>query len=181
MFPDQPYLTLLYRALFSTAYFGLFRIGELTKGMHPVLAKDVHIADNKRKMLFILHTSKMHWTDVKPQIIKIMSKGIALVEKESNYCPYRILQQYLAVRECSFIQRDEPFFVFCDRSPVTADNMRNTLKKTLLKAGFDADFYNSRSFRSGRAGDLQDLGLSLESVKKIGRWKSNSVFTYLRN
>ena len=34
----QTFLAALYRALFSTAYFGLFRVGELTKGEHPVLA-----------------------------------------------------------------------------------------------------------------------------------------------
>ena len=58
---NQPYLSLLYRMLFSTTYFGLFRVGEVTAGDHPILAKDVHIAKNKEKMLFILRTSKTHW------------------------------------------------------------------------------------------------------------------------
>ena len=38
IFDNQPFLRVLYRALFSTAYFGLFRVGELTSGDHPVLA-----------------------------------------------------------------------------------------------------------------------------------------------
>ena len=44
---NQPYLSLLYHTIISTAYYGLFRIGELTSGDHPVLAQDVHIGTNK--------------------------------------------------------------------------------------------------------------------------------------
>ena len=63
LFAAQPFLL----NLFSTAYFGLFRVGELTTGDHPVLARDVHIGINKKKMLFLLRTSKTHWKDSKPK------------------------------------------------------------------------------------------------------------------
>ena len=56
----QPYLVILYKALMATAYFGLFRVGELTESEHVVKARDVHIALNKDKLMFILHTSKTH-------------------------------------------------------------------------------------------------------------------------
>ena len=36
-------------AIFSTMYFGLFRIGELRMGQHAVLARDMHIAFNKKE------------------------------------------------------------------------------------------------------------------------------------
>ena len=58
---NQPYLRSLFMMLFSTAYFGLFRVGELATGDHPVLARDVHISYNKRKILFVLRTSKTLW------------------------------------------------------------------------------------------------------------------------
>ena len=38
---NQPYLKSLYLVPFSAMYYGLFRISEVTKGTHPVLAKDV--------------------------------------------------------------------------------------------------------------------------------------------
>ena len=189
IFPQQPYLILLYQTLFSTAYFGLFWIGELTSGTHPVMAKDVHISENKDKLLFILHTSKTHGQDSKPQMVKITSKKIntphlalqKLQYSQSNWCPFSLLQRYLDVRKRGFITINEPFFIFRDRTPVSPDNMRTALKRTLTAAGFVPTLYNVRSFRSERAGDLLDLGLSLESVKEIRRWKSNSVYTYLRN
>ena len=104
IFSSQPYLMRLYQALFSTAYFGLFRIGELTTGDHPIKARDVHVGVNKKKLLFLLHTSKTHWKNVKPQTVKITSQDVKLVMGESNinrakrghcFCPYNILIQYV--------------------------------------------------------------------------------------
>ena len=45
---SQSYLAHMYIALFSTAYFGLFRVGELISGTHPVMVSDVHIGRNKQ-------------------------------------------------------------------------------------------------------------------------------------
>ena len=44
----QLYLLSLYQALFSTAYYGLLRVGELTASSHTIKARDVHIAQNKQ-------------------------------------------------------------------------------------------------------------------------------------
>ena len=57
---SQPYLAKLYTSLFATAYYGLFTVGELTAGTHPVRVTDIHVADNKNKILFVLCTSKTH-------------------------------------------------------------------------------------------------------------------------
>ena len=73
IYQDQPYLSRLYSAMLSTAYYGLFRVGEISSGSHPILVKDVHIAQNKNKMLFVLHTSKTHRKGNKPQLFKIIA------------------------------------------------------------------------------------------------------------
>ena len=72
---NQSYLLVLYKALFVTAYFGLFRIGELTQSAHVVLAKDVHIGTNKKKLLFVLRSSKTHGEDSRPQTVRICAVG----------------------------------------------------------------------------------------------------------
>ena len=69
----QNYLSVMYSCLLSTAYYRLFRVSELTSGVHPVLACDVQIAKNKKKSLFILRTSKTHGKSAKPQMVKISS------------------------------------------------------------------------------------------------------------
>ena len=85
---NQNYLRILYKTLFSTAYFGLFHVGELTTSDHPVLARDVHIGVNKRKIMFILRTSKTHWKNTRPQSVKISStkkvKDVKTIRREQN-------------------------------------------------------------------------------------------------
>ena len=138
IFSGQPFLEALYKALFSTAYFGLFRVGELTSGSHPILAKDVHIGINKNKMLFVLHSSKTHGKDSKPQIVMITQEALSKssfqnlfyprVQPVSRYaslqfCPYELLHEYLAWHG-GFTSLTEPFFIFRDRTPVSPNNMR---------------------------------------------------------
>ena len=188
IFAEQPYLKDLYRALLSTAYFGLFRVGELTAapGAHQVLASDVHIGINKDKILFILRSSKTHGKSSSPQLIKITSSRQAQLKGWHQHlhlrppCLFALLQTYLSARENSK-SYNEPFFVFKNRVPVTAAQFRASLKRCLKSSGFDDKLYTSHCFRIGRSCDLYKCGVSIENIKKLGRWKSNAVFQYLRN
>ena len=182
---QQPYLECLYKAIFITTYFGLFRIGEVTDSTHVVKVKDVHIADNKPKILFMLHTSKIHNRGDKPQIIKLSATKSSIkthkVTGQEICCPFTILQAYLKIRR-SYKSVEEQFFVFRDRSPVTPVQFRNVLKSILRSEGFDERFYSGHSFRIGRSQDLWKMGLSIDQIRKLGRWseKSNVVYTYLK-
>ena len=172
----QIYNCHLILALFSTVYYGLFRVGELTNSQHVVKACDVHLGINKCKMLFILRTSKTHSKGSPLQIIKIMSSGPFT---SSQFCPYKLLNNYLNSRK-GFVTEQEQFFVFRDRSCIDPSFFRKTLKHMLNLSGFDNTYYSCHSFRSGRPLDLLQLGLSVETIKKLGRWKSNAVYVYLR-
>ena len=98
---NQPYLEHLYAALLVSGYYGLLRVGELTNGPDCLLANNVHVAVNKRKLLFMLMSSKTHNKGDKPQIIKI--SGRARPASETTHganrycCPYAIIQQYISV------------------------------------------------------------------------------------
>ena len=95
------------------AYFGLLRLGELTADPHAILAKNVHLGENKNKILFILESSKTHGKDKKPQLVKISSRAINeySANKRKNYkiyqhstdaeptlCAYTILREFLRNR-----------------------------------------------------------------------------------
>ena len=142
----QPYLTVLYTAIFASAYYGLLRIGEVASGTHPVRAYDVHVGENKRKIRFYLRTSKTHWTDVKPQEISFSST--CKFEAQVN-CPYRILREYMNQCPQRCINTQEPFFIFSDRTPITTEQTRAVLKQMLNLTGLDADLYNFHSLRIG--------------------------------
>ena len=63
--------------MLSTTCYGLFRVSELawTKSGHAALVKDVQIASNKNKFLFVLRSSKTHGAESPPQLVKIASDG----------------------------------------------------------------------------------------------------------
>ena len=184
----QVYLVKLYLALLSTTYYGLFCIGEVTDSQHSVKASDVHIAKNKNKILFILHSSKKHDLDQPPQTIKITSlkmKGeqrhaaVANCLEVRSHCPYVLLQNYLNCRK-KYKDDDENFFIFLDGSAVKPQHFHFLLKCMLQKLQIDDTHYQCHGLHAGRAMDLLKYGLSVETIKKIGHWKSNAVYAYLR-
>ena len=162
-------------------YFGLFRISEVTTtaSMHVIKVKDVHIGQNKKKILFILHSSKTHGEYSRPQMVKINSKLIASGKTNQSYCPFANLHEYIQQRP-HYLSPQEPFFVVRDNTPVTAYHMRSTLKIMLQVGGFEEQLYTCHSLRGGRAQDLLKCGISVETIKKLGRWKSNIVYVYLK-
>ena len=184
---SQIYLATVYQALFITAYYGLFRVGELTHGPHAILARNVHIALNKCKMLFILEMSKTHTKGNKPQLVKItrVSSIGEQPKKATNQagliysCPFDILQHYLLMRpQCR--ENNQQFFVFADSSPIFPSHMRNCLRIMLRNLNLNPKLYCTHSMRIGRSCDLLKCGVSVETIKKLGRWKSNAIFRYLR-
>ena len=100
----QPYLALLYRTIFSTSYFGLFRVSEKaqTPGNHAVKVGDVQIGQNKKKFMFVLRSSKTHNSGNTPQIIKISSTKKKGNTQRTNRlelpCPFDLLHQYSRCR-----------------------------------------------------------------------------------
>ena len=141
----------------------------------------MHIGINKNKILFILCTSKIHWKDNKLQMVKITSQALqhsANLMSINNWL-FEILRDYLRLRPtcCS---REEPFFIFLDRSTVKPDHLQSTLKLMIKQIGCIPECYNTMSLHAGQASDLLDLGISVEMIRKLGSWKSNAVFTYLQ-
>ena len=186
IFDTQPYLLALYQALFASAYYGLLRIGEVTQSPHVVKATDVHLGLNKRKLLFILRTSKTHGKGSKPQMVKISSSRPSNAKMVKNkdalisckFCPYALLRAYITIRN-DIVELNEQFFIFSDGTPVKPHHARTVLSNSLRQIGMRHNLYGFHSFRSGRSQDLLKAGLSVETIKKLGRWKSNSIYTYL--
>ena len=129
---NQLYLCTLYKALFTSTYYGLLRVSEVTSSTHPVLARDVHIATNKDKMLFIIRSSKTLLKGVQPQMVKISSTSKNSSNNKYCSCPFRLLQNYCQKRG-GFLSEDEPFFVFKDHFPVKPRHMSNYLCLILTK------------------------------------------------
>ena len=174
---NQYYLTKLYQSIFLLAYYGLLRIGEMAKGAHAVRACNVHAGRNKNKIMLVLFTSKTHGRDSRPQEIRIWADHDLTKVK---FCPFEIVNDYGDIRG-GYVDDHEQFFVFSDGSPVKPYQVRAVLRAALRKLKLNPKLYDTHSFRIGRASDLMKNGKTIDQIKKVGRWKSNAVFKYIRN
>ena len=89
------------------------------------------------------------------------------------------MNQYMEIRG-TFDTNTEQFFVFRDGTPVSADNAKEVLKLCLSNIGLEPVHYGMHSFRVGRTTDLIKYNYTIEEVKRMGRWRSNVVYRYIR-
>ena len=193
LFSMDWYLEVMYKALFSLAYYGMMRVGELAHNQnesisnHAVKACNVHIGLNKKKILLILYSSKTHDKSSRPQRIKIQAKGTCDSSKlrtcknemKRHFCPFQLLKNYMNIRGAYEVE-SEQLFVFKQKIPVAPRHIRKVLKTLISRVGLDASLYDVHSLRSGRTTDLIKAGYSVDEVKRMGRWKSNAVYKYIK-
>ena len=146
IYTKQPFLCALYQCLYCLAYYGLFRIGELTKSDHTVKACNINIGKNKNKILVILYTSKTHGHKSRPQKVKITE--MLPIKGKRFFHPFKLLRKYLVL--CGGYKcKNEEFFIFRDRSAVTPANACNVLKTAISKIGLNPAVYDFHSYRIG--------------------------------
>ena len=125
---NQPFLELLFKTAIIFLYYGLLRISEITstKAGHALKAKDVHFAQNKDKILLVLHSSKTHGKNSRPQKIKIAATAntFKLWQNNKHFCPFEITCDFIRARGDEYFSDDEQFFIFQDRTPVHPQAVR---------------------------------------------------------
>ena len=100
----------MYQAIFCLAYYRLMRKAELTKSVsscadHSIKNENIHIGQNKDKILITLYSSKMHDQSSYPQQIKISSlleekkslrsKTLKGGRKHTFFCPFEVVRNYI--------------------------------------------------------------------------------------
>ena len=110
---DQIYLKTLFQVIFTTGYYGLLRISEVVGSIHALQARDIHVAQNKKKILLCLYSSKTHGQESKPQKVKIAGhEKISMKDKSqtiAHFCPFTLMKKYISIRG-DYSTVDEPFF-----------------------------------------------------------------------
>ena len=136
------------------------------------------LLETKDKIMLVLHTSKTHGKNNKPQKITITGNGN--VKEKRNFCPFELTKEYIDVRG-SYCQDSDPFFIFRDGSVLKPIHVRKTLRNILERLNLNPALYDTHSFRIGKASDMLKFGYSLAEIRQKGRWASNAVYKYLRN
>ena len=164
--------------MFALGYYGLFRVGELTESQHVIKAANVHIAQNKNKIMVILYSSKTHGQANWPQ--KVIITVDDNITKKLNFCPFAVMLNFINIRRKD-VDLNEQLFIFRDGSLVKPRHASAVLKSALTSLGLDASLYGMHSLRIGRASDLLlKYNCTLDFVKRTGHWRSNVVCKYIR-
>jgi len=165
----------LFTAAYTLAYYGLFRVGELTvdsMGTKTGKSHTVQVGDAKivgDTLEIYLATSK---TD---QFGKGVSMHIS-AQANKTLCPVFNLKKFLNSRPLF----GGPLFCHFDGNPLTRYQFAAILKKSLSLLGVDHTRMTSHSFRIGMATACAIAGIPDEQIKTLGRWKSGVYLRYIR-
>lgn len=180
IFSSQPYLAKLYRCMLVMGFYGMLRVGEMSTGEHPILARDVHFNHRLKKVQVILRTSKTHGLGDQPQYVKFSSNDSRVFLYNKKFCPYTVVWEFLNIRGPRLADTD-PFFVFGDNTPVKPYQMQAVLKRALSKFHLDPTDFGVHSLRIGYATTLDHRHVQLDVIRRKGRWKrTNIVYRYIR-
>ena len=164
------YHRILLNAMFLTAFFGLFRVGEITMqkdGSISLFLKDVTVLKNS---VDIAITNFKHNEAKQPFVIHLLPQQCV------DLCPVRALTAYLELRG----SLPGPLFCFADLKPIPREFFTSKLKACLQFCGLDTHLYLSHSFRVGAASYLAAAGYTALQIKTLGRWKSDAFKRYIR-
>lgn len=162
----------LFQAMFSVAYHGLLRIGELAYtgqySRHVIQMSDVKYLENGLVQVRV-PSSKTDQCGIGSLIFLKPQANVAI-------CPCKLLHKYLRVRP----DISGPLFCHFDGIYVTRYQFVSILKKALTRSGLQSKNFCSHSFRIGCATSLAMEGVPDDIIMQLGRWKSNSYKLYIR-
>ena len=168
------YETKLFKAAYLLTYHGLLRVSEVVfttvfQKQKPLIRSDITFESDFKAVKIRIRMSKTNQTG-QSTILRIP------VAKDQNMCCVQALCNYLDVRP------SDQIYLFCHANslPLTQYQFSAVLSKTIKALGLPIQHYKTHSFRIGRATTLSAQGVPTEAIKKLGRWKSNCVSSYIR-
>ena len=162
----------LFSSIFSLAFFGFLRIGEITDSAgvdHTIQVDDVQFDDNKNSVTVTIQSSKTDQYGYN-ETLQVMKNSDRIV------CPVKQLLAYLVIRP----KIQGPVFCHLNHKSVTRFQVSSILKSALSFNGYNPDHYNTHSFRIGAATTAALMGKTDDEIKLMGRWKSNTFRRYIR-
>ena len=168
----------LLSAMFLTAFYGFFRIGELATKAAGAASSVLQFS----ALQFIYRAEEI--CSVKLTITKFKHNANnrpfdIVIDRENSpsLCPVQHLVNYCRLRG----DRPGPLFCLSDLTPVSVNMFNTELQRCLIFCGLDTKRYKSHSFRIGVACYASEKGFSHSQIRKLGRWKSDAYKVYLRS
>jgi len=160
--------------MFLVAFYGFFRVGELTaKGaiLKPLVQiQDLHfqLKDNCVTAATIVITDFKHKSGRCPfSVVLDCATG-------TEFCPVNYLH-YCSMQGTTL----GALFCFSDGSPVQTSHFTQQLQQALNFCGLDSSKYKSHAFQIGTTLLVADQGFSDPQIRHLGHWKSDAFKLYI--
>ena len=172
------YHILLFQTMFLVAFYGFFRVGELTiktpARRHAVL--------KFQSLCFLKSQSEVQAAKLVISDYKHNTTGRPfpiIIHRDSTvqFCPVEFLLRWCRVRGSN----TGPLFCLDDGSAVKSEVFTRQLKGALAFCDLDCSRYKSHSFRIGAASLAAENGMSDAQIRGLGRWKSDAFKLYIRS
>ncbi len=171
------YEAALFGAIFTLAYHGMFRIGELVESVHALKVGNVLQAVTGNLIQCIQHSSKTS----KPGE---GHRRVPIDPTFDEFCPCEMTVRYSQERKRALpYWRLKPghFLVHQDGSKATKAQVLQKLRQCVkLIPGFVPMEFGMHSFRSGKAMDLFLQGMTDAEIMERGRWTSAAFRWYIK-
>ena len=95
---------------------------------------------------------------------------------DSSLCPVSAVLAYMARRGPG----EGPLFRFQSGLPLSRSRLVEALREVLGIAGYNPEEYAGHSFRIGAATTAAACGIPIDTIKTLGRWKSDAYRLYVR-
>ena len=156
----------------SLQFFACLRASELCSDLTQALVptrSDVHFNTRGPSpiMLYSCSTSK---TSVHGFKVHVGCSGAPI-------CAVCIMHHYF---QCFPSSPSDPLFIFSSGQHLTYEVYNSWIKFLVRGVGLDPTNYSSHSVRAGAATQAAQAGLDSNSIKRLGRWRSQAYSVYLR-
>ena len=163
---------LLVAAALSLQYFACLRASELCSNLSlSILPTRSDISFGRSGSSFIMvyrcHTSK---TSPHGFEVHVGCSG-------GPICSPCIMHLFLSLYP---IEPTSPLFRFSSGLDLTYHVYNSVIKRLVQLSGLDPALYSSHSVRAGAATQAAKSGLDPDSIKRLGRWRSQAYMVYLR-
>lgn len=169
------YEATMFKAAYLLTYYGLLRVSEVVHSTwqhygRALQVQDVTFDKSGNSVFITIRRSKTY--QVGPSTYFRIP-----CESDATVCPVCALKCYVASRSGA----PGYFFKHQNNRPLTRAQFSAVLAKCISASPFRGQHILSHSFRIGRASELASNGVSDEAIMKLGRWRSSSFRTYIRN
>ena len=171
------YDTIMLWAACCMAFFGFFRMGEITcstsdgrSSEHCVSVADIAVDNTQEPPVIKIHLRSSK-TDQFRQGVDIF-----LGRTGQDLCPVSALLAYLAVRGSA----PGPLFRLRDGCYLTKEVFITRVREALSVLGYDEESYAGHSFRIGAATTAAEQGVEDSIIKMLGCWESSAFQRYVR-